>query len=162
MKTMTALIISCIATALILGIAWYVWQQIPTASGPATSSAPTPMASAPTPSSSPAYNDLIELDSPKPGASITSPLKVTGRARGTWFFEATFPVILTNWDGEIIAEGFATAEGEWMTENYVPFSADLHFRQPDYGKQGTLILKKANASGLPENDDALEITVSFE
>ncbi|MEX0930901.1 MAG: Gmad2 immunoglobulin-like domain-containing protein, partial [Candidatus Paceibacterota bacterium] len=98
---------------------------------------------------------------------IESPLTITGEARGNWYFEATFPIILTNWDGLIIAEGFATADGEWMTEEFVPFTALLEFENPytagdpDFMKRGSLILQRANASGLPENDAALEIRVHF-
>lgn len=104
---------------------------------------------------------LITLDSPTEGQTISSPLTITGNARGPWYFEATFPVILTNWDGLIIAEGYATALDDWMTEEFVPFEATLTFEVPDYGDTGALILRKANASGLPENDDALEIGVMF-
>lgn len=112
-------------------------------------------------------SDLIQLESPVPEAVIESPLVITGEARGTWFFEATFPIVLTNWDGLIIAEGFATADGEWMTEAFVPFTAELEFENPytegdpDFMKRGSLILQRANPSGLPENDGALEITVWF-
>src|SRR5690606_37433420 len=59
---------------------------------------------------------LLKLDTPIAGEVISSPLVVTGAAKGFWFFEASFPVILTNWDGLIIAEGVATAQGDWMTE----------------------------------------------
>lgn len=107
-------------------------------------------------------HELIQLETPIDGDRISSPLTIRGQARGQWFFEGTFPVVLTNWDGLIIAEGFATAEGEWMTENFVPFEAQLIFTKPEYGERGFLILKKDNPSGLPENDDALEITVFFE
>ena len=62
----------------------------------------------------------------------------------------------------IIAEGSATAKGEWMTENYVPFEATLNFVKPTYKDNGSLILRKDNPSGLPENDDALEIQIFFE
>lgn len=111
--------------------------------------------------------DLITISTPEPGNAIVSPLQIAGQARGTWFFEATFPVVLTNWDGLIIAEGFVTADGEWMTEDFVPFSGELTFPNPyqsgdpDFMARGTLILQKANASGLPENDDALELPVMF-
>ncbi len=111
--------------------------------------------------------DLITLVTPVPNGIVDSPLIVTGSARGTWFFEASFPVILTNWDGLIIAEGVATAEGEWMTTDFVPFRATLDFTNPypengqDFMKRGSLILKKDNPSGLPEHDDALEIPVRF-
>lgn len=111
---------------------------------------------------------LIKLETPEPYATITSPLTITGEARGYWFFEASFPVMLVNWDGLIIAEGIATAESDWMTEDFVPFSATLQFETsfppnaPEFMKKGALILKKDNPSGLPEHDDALEIPVVFE
>ena len=112
-------------------------------------------------------NDLIQLHTPRPNQIITSPLEITGEARGHWFFEASFPVILTNWDGLIIAEYYASASDEWMTEDFVPFTSTLEFESPykkgdpDFFKRGTLILKKDNPSGLPENDDALEIPIVF-
>jgi hypothetical protein len=127
---------------------------------PTASFVPQPTAAA-SPVASPA-NDLIVLQSPQPEERISSPVVITGQARGPWFFEGSFPVVLTNWDGLIIAEGVATAEGEWMTEEFVPFRAELTFTKPDYGERGSLILQKANPSGLPENADALEITIFFQ
>ncbi len=106
-------------------------------------------------------DDLIKLAQPKPDQVIESPLRVRGEARGSWFFEGNFPVILTDWDGLIIAEGYATAQDSWMTEEYISFEADLSFEKPSYGENGFLILRKANPSGLAENDDALEIRVRF-
>lgn len=111
--------------------------------------------------------ELIKLTTPAPLSTLISPLTITGEARGYWFFEASFPIYLTNWDGLIIAEGFATAEGEWMTEDFVPFTATLEFENPypagaqDFMGNGALILQKDNPSGLPEHDDALEIPVRF-
>lgn len=107
-------------------------------------------------------SDMIVLESPKPESEVTSPLLITGKARGNWFFEASFPVTLTNWDGLIIAEGIATAQGDWMTEDFVPFEAKLEFiADTTVSNRGSLILRKDNPSGLPENDDYLEITVFF-
>ncbi len=108
-------------------------------------------------------SDLIRITAPRPNQAVKSPLKITGEARGNWFFEASFPVMLTDWDGRIIAEGIATAKGEWMTTDFVPFEAMLTFivDKNVYSNKGTLILKKDNPSGLPENDDALEIPVIF-
>lgn len=107
------------------------------------------------------YKDIVKLRSPLPGDIVSSPLRITGEARGNWYFEASFPIILTNWDGLIIAEGFATAQDEWMTTEFVPFEAMLEFDVPEYGDNGYLILKKDNPSGLPEHDDAFEIQVQF-
>lgn len=113
--------------------------------------------------------DLIKLFSPQVGEEVSSPLIIKGEARGTWFFEASFPVTLTNWDGLIIAEHYVQAQSDWMTEDYVPFEATLEFENPvfpeadkeHFSRRGYLILHKDNPSGLPENADALEITVKF-
>lgn len=105
--------------------------------------------------------DLIRLNSPRPGQVIESPLIITGEARGVWFFEASFPVVLVNWDGLIIAQGIAQAQDNWMTNDFVPFVATLVFPvdKSAYSNRGALILRKDNPSGLPEHDDALEIPV---
>lgn len=108
-------------------------------------------------------SDLIRIDSPCPNQSISSPLIIKGEARGNWFFEASFPVFLTDWDGKIIAQGVAQAKGDWMTTEFVPYEATLTYttEKDIYSNRGTLILKKDNPSDLPQNDDALEIPVTF-
>ncbi len=111
----------------------------------------------------PVTHDQIHLTSPLSGASVSSPLTITGEARGNWYFEASFPVYVTDWDGKIIGQGIATAQGDWMTTDFVPFTATITFATADisghYSDKGTLILKKDNPSGLPEHDDALEIPI---
>jgi len=107
------------------------------------------------------YKDKIILYNFTENQEITSPLIIKGRARGTWFFEASFPIILTNWDGLIIAQGYATAQDDWMTEDFIDFIAELEFEKPNIYNRGSLILKKDNPSGLPEHDDALEIPITF-
>lgn len=108
-------------------------------------------------------NDLIRITSPLPGNVVSSPVTITGEARGTWYFEASFPVFITDWDGKIIGQGIATAQSNWMTSEFVPFVATLTFDTAEisgqYSDRGTLILKKDNPSGLPEHDDALEIPI---
>lgn len=108
--------------------------------------------------------NLIHLSNPRPNQVITSPLIVTGEARGNWFFEASFPVVLVNWDGLIIAQGIAQAKSEWMTTDFVPFEATLTFTvdKDVYSTRGAIILQKDNPSGLPEHDDALEIPIVFQ
>ena len=107
------------------------------------------------------HNDLITLTNPLPEDVVSSPLTITGEARGQWFFEGSFPITLTNWDGLIIAEGFATSPESWMTTEYIPFSATLDFPEQESGSRGFLILRKDNPSGLPENDDALEVMLFY-
>lgn len=105
--------------------------------------------------------DQIQLEYPQPNTTIENPLHISGQARGAWFFEATFPIVITNWDGLIIGEGYAEAQDDWMTNDFVPFQATLNFTQPTDKDNGTLIMHKANPSGLPEHDNALEIPIYF-
>lgn len=110
-------------------------------------------------------DDLIGVEFPTIGATISSPLTITGKARGNFYFEASFPVELTDWDGKIIAQGHATALDDWMTQDYVRFSATLTFTTPVGGdpkvNRGTLLLHNDNPSGDPARDKTLEIPVVF-
>lgn len=111
--------------------------------------------------------DLIVLTNPVPLGIVENGVTIAGQARGTWYFEASFPVVLTNWDGLIIASGVASAQSDWMTTEFVPFTTTLEFvnpyqaGDPDFMKSGSLILQKDNPSGLPEHDNALEIPIRF-
>jgi hypothetical protein len=107
-------------------------------------------------------SDFILLDSPLPGANISAPLAIKGRARGIWFFEGDFPVILLDAQGNKIAESYSTAKGDWMTKNFVGFEGTIDFKGSFSGQRGTLILKKDNPTGLAQFDDALEIPIHFE
>jgi hypothetical protein len=91
---------------------------------------------------------------------IQSPLLIVGEAR-LWYFEATFPVRLLNAAGTEIAVGYAEADGDWMTEEWVPFTAELSFPSQPRDSMGTLVLEKDNPSGLPEHADRVEIGVKF-
>lgn len=106
-------------------------------------------------------DNLIRISEPRPNVVVKSPLVVKGMARGNWFFEASFPVELFDSSGEIIARGVATAKGDWMTTEFVPFETTLSFSSPR-GTGGTLILNKDNPSGLPEHDDVLRVPVQFQ
>lgn len=105
-------------------------------------------------------NDKIKVEAPLSGALVKSPLKIKGQARGTWYFEASFPVKLLDGSGREIAVVPAQAQGEWMTENWVPFEAMLEFAAPET-ELGLLILEKDNPSGLPENADSISLPVRF-
>jgi hypothetical protein len=106
-------------------------------------------------------SEFIEVESPLPGEVIDSPLHIRGRARGMWFFEGDFPVVLQDAGGRVIKEWYATAQGEWMTENFVPFTATLEFDSPGAGARGVLVLKKDDPSDRRELDDAIRVPVVF-
>ena len=146
--------------------------QVADTTGTSTTPAGTASTSAPsgTSTTTPDLSDLIVVTSPKSGATIgsgtgTSTLTITGKARGSFYFEASFPVYLTDWDGKIIAQGHAQAQGDWMTSDFVPFSATLTFATPTAGdpsaNRGTIVLHNDNPSGDPARDKALEIPVYF-
>lgn len=122
-----------------------------------------PVPPAPTPSQEPeilAYKDVLVIYDLQPNDEIRSPLVIKGKARGTWFFEATFPIALRGNEGQVMAQTYATADGEWMTEDFVPFTATVTFNQPT-GGSGMLIFEKDNPSGLPENADEFRVKVNF-
>jgi hypothetical protein len=104
--------------------------------------------------------DLIAVDSPRPNEAVKSPLTITGKARGTWYFEASFPIKIVDADNNVLGQISAQAQGDWMTEDFVPFSATLEFAAPTTAT-GSLLLNKDNPSGLPENDKQLIIPIKF-
>lgn len=105
--------------------------------------------------------NLITIDAPRPTAVIASPLAITGKARGYWFFEASFPVELRDAQNQVLAQGVAQAQGDWMTEDFVPYSVNIAYPPQPTGSMGTLILKRDNPSGEPQNDDSLIVPVQF-
>ena len=103
----------------------------------------------------------IEVSAPIIGAKVSSPLITTGRAKG-WYFEASFPVELRDAQNNLLAQGYAQAQSDWMTADWVSFvSVPLTFAPQPTGSQGTLILRKDNPSGEPQFDQSLSIPVTF-
>lgn len=106
-------------------------------------------------------SDQIVVISPVKDSQISSPLSISGRARGSWFFEGSFPIVLLDSDRNKISEGHVTAQGEWMTQDFIKFLGTLQFNNYIKGSSGFLILKKDNPSGLVENNDSVEIPITF-
>ena len=136
--------------AVALGLIWYITEITPGTGDGVTPPAATPASK----------DDLIVVTAPLPNAEVASPLTVTGRARGNWYFEADFPVKILDANGRQLGIVPAHAEGEWMTTEYVPFSATLPFETPTTAT-GTLVLEKDNPSGLPEHANELRIPIRF-
>lgn len=110
-------------------------------------------------------DDLITVDSVKlPYTYDTSKPSVifTGKARGTMYFEASFPVVVTDDIGTIVAQGIAQAQSDWMTTDYVPFSATVSSVDSPTTPTGKISFIKDNPSGLPENDYTYSIPITFE
>ena len=102
----------------------------------------------------------IQVKSLVDGQEITSPLAIRGRARGYWFFEASFLIELQDEEGRVLGTALAEAQEDWMTEDFVPFVATLQFDNP-VAEKGLLVFHKQNASGKPELQEAYTIAVSF-
>lgn len=93
----------------------------------------------------------IVVNTPLPGERVGKKFTVTGFARGSWFFEASFPVILNDIKGVPLSRLPASAKGEWMTENFVPFEAVVEVPETFSG-EAVLTLRKDNPSDIRAND----------
>jgi len=103
----------------------------------------------------------VKVYTPLKNANVNSPLAVLGEVPGSWSFEASFPVVLKDSNGTIIAQVPAQVLGDWMTDKLVPFSVQLTYDAVPSG-DGVLILQKDNPSGLSKNDDSVTIPIKFE
>jgi hypothetical protein len=108
----------------------------------------------------PGEKEGILVYSPKTNEEIESPLKIEGKARGHWFFEAQFNAVLLDAYGNKLGEAILTAKSDWMTEDFVPFEGELNFVQPST-PLGTLKFLNANPSGLIEHQRIFEVSVQF-
>jgi len=91
---------------------------------------------------------------------VSSPFSVEGSARGSWFFEGSFPVKVLDQNGQELGKGIAQAKGEWMTEDFVPFKATVMFTKPT-SSAGSLVLQNDNPSGLEANAKQLVLPIRF-
>lgn len=105
--------------------------------------------------------DLIKVTLPYPGAVTGKEFAVKGEARGGWYFEASFPVEVKDKNGQTLVSVPAQAEGDWMTSDFVPFTANIKI--PDtYQGPATIILHKDNPSGMPENEASVSFPITIE
>lgn len=102
----------------------------------------------------------VVIETPLRGQVVASPLTVSGKARGTWFFEANLPVTLKDLSGNVLAQVGAQAVGDWMTEDHVNFTIVLEFEVPS-DEFGVLVIEKDNPSGLEEFDKSFTVPVRF-
>lgn len=93
---------------------------------------------------------------------ISLPFTVTGEARGNWFFEANLPIRVEDRDGNVLQQTYATAQGEWMTTDFVPFRSEPINPENLTANQGFIIIAKDNPSGLPEHNEESRYLVLFD
>lgn len=102
----------------------------------------------------------ITIYSPSSNATVASPLAVIGEVPGNWSSEAQFPVKLVDKNGNTVAQTTGHVLGDWMTDQPVPFSAQLTYSSKPTGA-GTLVLTKDNPSGQQANQDSVSIPITF-
>lgn len=104
--------------------------------------------------------DLVKISEPLPGVLLANPIRISGFAKGNWFFEASFPIELRDENGRVVGQTIAAAQSEWLTTDFVPFEASMGLPKNLVGR-GELVLRKDNPSGLPEFDDEVILPVLF-
>lgn len=103
----------------------------------------------------------IRVEKPIAGSTVSFPLEISGEAKGNWFFEAEFTVHLFR-NGNELAVAIVKAQDDWMTSDYVPFSATMNFDAEGYTGDAALIFRNNNASGKPELDKEFTLPVRIE
>lgn len=124
---------------------------------------------------------MITINVPQPGAIMGHSFVIKGHATGAWYFEGSFPVEIQNENGVVMQTLLAHATGGWipleasrkmqiitsrepLTGQVSPlpseFSVDVS--APYYTGPAKIVFKKANPSGLPENDASVTITITIQ
>lgn len=124
---------------------------------PAPAHAPTSATSTPVSTVEP-LDTRVVVHSPVENATVGQTFAITGEAPGNWYFEAVFPIQVRDKDNNKIGQTQGQAQSDWMTTSQVPFSATMTLDTVYHGP-GTLVLLRDNPSGLPENDDSLEVPI---
>lgn len=107
-------------------------------------------------------SDTIVVSNPTNGQVLdTKSIKLTGKARGSWYFEGSAPVEIRDINNNLLKETYITAQGEWMTTEFVSFEGETNFTLPSGITSGFIIFKNSNASGEPQYDKKLVIPVKF-
>jgi hypothetical protein len=130
----------CIGILLIAAIGYIAWQNKVTRTLPAHTS---PLVTTPIIEPDPLPTKDIQITTPL-NSPLSGDVVISGAARLV-YFEGSFPVYLLNGEQQVWAK-FATAQGDWMTTDYVPFQIDLPTQQIPNGDY-TLKLVQDDPSG---------------
>ncbi|MFW6257573.1 MAG: Gmad2 immunoglobulin-like domain-containing protein, partial [Prolixibacteraceae bacterium] len=103
----------------------------------------------------------IQVSRPDAGATVSSPVTVRGEARGNWYFEAEFTVDLVQ-DGKTLTTAIVKAQEDWMTDDYVDFSATFEIPEAAAEGKAQLVFRNSNPSGKPKLDKSHIVQVEVE
>ena len=106
----------------------------------------------------------ITYITPEENEAISFPLIIKGEAKGTWFFEASFPVEILNDKQELVTTGIAQGESDWMTTEFVPWTITFAERpeklEPVSSSPNAYIkFKNDNPSGDPIRDKSFILPI---
>ncbi|MFZ2193090.1 MAG: Gmad2 immunoglobulin-like domain-containing protein [Candidatus Moraniibacteriota bacterium] len=109
--------------------------------------------------------DKILISSIKPNDEISSPVTISGKARGSWFFEGSFPIEIYDDNNKLLIATTAlfvpkSEIDTWMTEDFVDFKSVVNFNEPS-ADSGYILFKKDNPSGIAENNESFKLPVKF-
>lgn len=87
---------------------------------------------------------------------ISEQFKIKGQAKGTWFFEASFPIEIQSNSGDSLKTFIAQAKQDWMTEDFVEFESDIDLTDLGLksGNKIKIVFHKDNPSGDPRKDSS--------
>lgn len=101
----------------------------------------------------------FDLISPKPNSNIGCDFIIAGKMPSEWFFENSFPYSILI-DGKEVMKGSIESNEDYTTKKNLSFSKSISCKQGCTGG-GEIVLRKANPSGLVENNDEYRIPVNF-
>jgi hypothetical protein len=99
--------------AIIIIIVAFCWTQrthAPVVDDVAPSNTLVPPSSQLSPETTETASSMIEVTAPLPNSTLTSPMTLMGRARGPWYFEASFPIELRDANNVLITTVVAQAQ----------------------------------------------------
>ncbi len=102
----------------------------------------------------------IVVTSPHSGDLVKSPITVTGKAKGSWYFEASAPVKVYDSNGKLLGTSHVQAQGEWMTTDFVPFVGTINFATSTT-PTGTIVFMNDNPSGDPARSKSYTLPIRF-
>ncbi|MCX6717901.1 MAG: hypothetical protein NTU76_04505 [Candidatus Taylorbacteria bacterium] len=101
----------------------------------------------------------IVVSYPEDNHEVSSPIKISGKARGNWFFEGSFPIKLVDANGNILGTSIATSSEDWMTTEFINFNSELSFEKSTSTRRAVLVLSKDNPSGIPDFDQSVFVSL---
>ncbi len=109
-----------------------------------------------------ALKDYIEVTDPKPYAVVSSPFKVEGKAKASWYGNNRLTIKLVDKDLNIIVEKSVFALTDMpKKDTFVPFVAAIDFKVPAGLVRGQLLIEKVNIADIPGKNGPLVIPIRF-